>query len=77
LRTARVGGTVEVRFTIDSSGRVLNVQSIAGPPQLRTIAEAAVKRWRYEPAHYGDVAVDTQTSVNFHFDPSTSRRRQD
>jgi TonB family protein len=76
LRTARVGGSVEVRFTIDSSGRAINVQAVTGPAQLRPIAEATVRRWRYEPAHLGTVAVDTQTSVNFNFDPST-RRPQD
>jgi periplasmic protein TonB len=77
LRTARVGGIVEVRFTIDAKGQVVNVQSVAGPPQLRPAAEAAVRRWRYEPARLGNVAVDTQTSVTFNFDPSTSRRPQD
>lgn len=77
LRIARVGGIVEVRFTIDSKGQVINVQSVTGPPQLRPAAEAAVRRWRYEPARLGNVAVDTQTSVNFNFDPSTSRRPQD
>jgi len=77
LRSARVGGIVEVRFTIDSKGQVINVQSVTGPPQLRPAAEAAVRRWRYEPARLGNVAVDTQTSVNFNFDPSTSRRPQD
>ena len=77
LRIARVGGIVEVRFTIDAKGQVINVQSVTGPPQLRPAAEAAVRRWRYEPARLGNVAVDTQTSVNFNFDPSTSRRPQD
>ena len=77
LRTARVGGNVEVRFTIDSTGRVLNVQAVTGPPQLRPVAEAAVRRWRYAPAQLGNVAVETQTSVSFNFDPSTIRRPQE
>ena len=77
LRTARVGGNVEVRFTVDSTGRVVNVQAVTGPPQLRPVAEAAVRRWRYEPAHVGNVAVETQTSVSFNFDPSTIRRPQE
>lgn len=77
LRTARVGGTVEVLFTIDSIGRVKNARSVSGPPQLRAVAEAAVRGWRYEPAHLGNLAVDTQTSVNFNFDPSANRRPQD
>lgn len=76
LRTARIGGSVEVRFTIDSSGRVTNVQSLSGPLQLRSAAEAAVRRWRYEAARVDNVAVETQTSVRFNFDPSTDRRPQ-
>lgn len=74
LRTARVGGLVEVRFTIDSAGRVINVRSVTGPPQLRSVAEAAVRRWRYEPAQRGNVAVESESSVNFNFDPSAPRR---
>ena len=77
LRTARVGGNVEVRFTIDSSGRVTNVRSVTGPAQLRSVAEAAVRRWRYEPAHLGNVAIDTETSVSFNFDPWAQRRPEE
>lgn len=77
LRTAKVGGNVEVRFAIDSGGRTINVQSVSGPQALRAAAEAAVRRWRYEPAQLGNVAVETQTSVNFNFDPSAARRPQD
>jgi len=77
LRTARVGGNVEVRFTIDSSGRVTNVRSVTGPAQLRSVAEAAVRRWRYEPAHLGNAAIDTETSVSFNFDPWAQRRPEE
>ncbi|MEO5740516.1 MAG: energy transducer TonB [Vicinamibacterales bacterium] len=77
LRTARIGGTVQVRFTIDSSGRVINVQSLTGPAQLRAAAEAAVKRWRYEAARIDNLAVETETSVRFNFDPSTAHRPQE
>ena len=76
MRIAKVGGTVEVRFTIDSRGRVNNVRSVTGPPQLRSVAEAAVRRWRYEPAQLGNVAIDSETSVNFNFDPSARRPQQ-
>ena len=65
LRTATIGGSVEVRFTIDPSGRVVNVRSVTGPTQLRAVAEAAVRRWRYQAGRVGNVAVETETSVNF------------
>jgi TonB family protein len=77
LRTARVGGNVEVRFTIDASGRVTNARSVTGPAQLRSVAEAAVRRWRYEPARLGNVAIETETSVNFNFDPWAQRRPEE
>jgi TonB family protein len=77
LRTARIGGSVDVRFTIDSTGRVINVQSVSGPLQLRAAAEAAVKRWRYEAARLDNVAIETQTSVRFNFEPAPDRRPQE
>jgi len=70
LRTAGIGGSVEVRFTIARNGEVQDVQSTTGPPPLRSIAEAAVRRWRYQAARVGDRPVETQTSITFDFDPS-------
>jgi TonB family protein len=72
-RTARIGGTVEVRFTVDASGRVTSVRAVSGPPQLRQVAEAAVRRWRYQPGRVGNRAVETETSVNFSIDPAAPR----
>jgi TonB family protein len=69
LRTAGIRGSVEVRFTIASSGEVLDVRSTTGPAQFRSIAEAAVRRWRYQAARIGDRPVETKTSVHFYFDP--------
>jgi TonB family protein len=70
LRTTGIGGSVEVRFTIASNGEVLDVRATSGPPQLRSIAEAAVRRWRYQAARVEDRPVETQTSITFDFDPS-------
>jgi protein TonB len=70
LRSAGIGGSVEVRFTIAANGEILDVRSTTGPPQLRSIAEAAVRRWRYQAARIGNRPVETQTSVHFYFDPS-------
>lgn len=77
LRTARIGGSVEVLITIDATGRVVNARSLTGHPQLRSAAEAAAKRWRYEAARLDNLAVETQTMVRFNFDPSTDRRPQE
>jgi len=77
LRTARIGGSVEVLLTIDAAGRVVKAQSLTGHPQLRSAAEAAAKRWRYEAARLDNLAVETQTMVRFNFDPSAERRPQE
>ena len=76
LRTAGIGGSVEVRFTIASNGEVLDARATTGPPQLRSIAEAAVRRWRYQAARVGKRAVEMQTSVSFYFDPAAQIARQ-
>jgi TonB family protein len=70
LRTAGIGGSVEVRFTITAKGEVLDVRATSGPPQLRSIAETAVRQRRYQAARVGNRPVETQTSVRLYFDPS-------
>ena len=76
LRSAKIGGTVEVTVTIDAAGRVTSAQSLSGPPLLRAAAEAAVIRWRYQPALLNGVAVQTETSVRFVFDPQSRPREE-
>ena len=73
LQTAGIGGSVEVRFTIASNGEVLGVRATTGPPQLRSIAEAAVRLWRYQAARVGNRPVESQMSVSFYFDPSANQ----
>lgn len=77
LRSAKIGGTVEVTVRIDAAGRVTSAQSLSGPPLLRTVAEAAVMRWRYQPALLNGVPVQTETSVRFVFDPQTRPRKEE
>jgi periplasmic protein TonB len=70
LRRARVGGIVTVTITVDAQGRVVNVRSIDGPNILRQFAEAAAKRWRYEPATMNGTPLESSVNVTFNFDPS-------
>jgi TonB family protein len=74
LRAARVGGTVGVAFTIDKTGVPRNVQARSGPPPLRAVAEVAVRQWRYAPATLNDVAVESEMTVQFTFEPKNSPR---
>jgi TonB family protein len=73
LRASGIGGSVEVRFTVASNGEVLDVRATTGPPQLRSIAEAAVRRWRYQAARAGNRPVESEMSVSFYFDPSANQ----
>lgn len=73
LRNAKVGGTVTLRLQIDAAGRVTGSEAISGPEQLRLAAQRSVRQWRYQPATLNGVAVASETTVNFVFDPNASR----
>ncbi|MCA1586619.1 MAG: TonB family protein [Acidobacteria bacterium] len=73
LRASKVGGTVEVSFTIDATGRVTNARALSGPSPLRAAAEKAVRQWRYEPATLNGAAVESEASVQFTFNPTAPR----
>lgn len=71
LRKAKVGGTVEVSFTVDETGRVSRAEATSGPRSLRTFAEAAVRQWVYEPAAINGVPVVSEATAQFRFDPDS------
>lgn len=48
-KEAKVSGTVQFQFAIDSHGRVGNAELISGHPLLLPGAFDAVKNWRYRP----------------------------
>jgi protein TonB len=74
LRAARVGGTVQVRITIDATGRVAKAESVSGPRPLREAAEQAVRQWRYQPATRNGAPIDSETMVSFTFVPNRPSR---
>jgi protein TonB len=45
-----IEGVVIVRYVVDESGSVTQVQAIRGPAELRAASEAAVRAWRFQPA---------------------------
>jgi TonB family protein len=75
LRASRIGGTVEVRLSIDEKGRVTRAQALSGPAPLRKAAERAVLDWRYQPATIDGAPAATETTVTFAFDPKSDRRQ--
>ena len=65
-------------MTIDATGRVISARALSGPPQLlRAAAEAAVMRWRYQPAMLNGVPVQTETNVRFVFDSQARARKEE
>jgi protein TonB len=58
-RRAQAEGTTTVRAHITADGAIdqIQVQGSAGHPALDQAAVDAVRRWRFEPARSGSVAV--------------------
>jgi protein TonB len=66
-KVARVSGTVVVTATIDTSGRIVGLKVLSGPPLLQQAAADAVRDARYRPflLNGQPVEVVTTFSVNF------------
>jgi protein TonB len=60
-------GTVVVEATISATGVIENAHAVSGPMILRTAAEDAVRRARYEPYKLNGEAVSVETTVNIVF----------
>lgn len=64
---AHVEGAVQVRATVDQTGRVSVVQAISGPPMLIAAAVDAVRQWRYVPTILDVRAVESTADVTVVF----------
>ena len=65
LLSNHIGGTVRLRVTIASNGKVENVELLGGSPILGEAAMVAFGKWVYAPG-----PSRTQTEVSISFDPS-------
>ena len=72
-----IEGSVKVRFTIDSAGKVVESSVVQSTPErvFDRAALTAVKRWRFEPlATDGEAAQATiETTVLFKMDDDAAR----
>jgi protein TonB len=66
-RQARVSGVVQVQATIGADGRVKKAVAVSGPPLLRQAAEAAVRRWIYDPGRLNGQPIDTTALIQINF----------
>jgi len=82
-RQRGVTGSVELSFTVDTEGRVQQVEILEESPRGHNLGEAAreaVKQWRFEPFSRNGVPVEHRVQTGFDFDdphdcgPSTGSR---
>lgn len=64
---AHVEGTVQLRLTIDATGKVEIVHAIGGPAILVPAAIEAVRQWRYAPTTVEGRAMESVDDVNVVF----------
>jgi TonB family protein len=58
----KITGAVSVEATVDANGNVTQVKTISGSHFLSPAAEAAVLRWKFEPA---DARSTVEVQVDF------------
>ncbi len=75
-RRRGIGGTVELELRVANDGRVerATVARSSGCRALDRAALSAARRWRYEPARRGGVAVSYLLRVPIVFEPVLRRR---
>jgi TonB family protein len=66
-RQYRVEGAVVMNVEVDPTGNVSDVKVVSGPPMLRIAATTAVRRWKYQPATYGDKPVSSSVTAKLDF----------
>ena len=66
-RKQGIEGTVVADVYIDGEGKVLEVKTISGPPQLTQAVVDAVKQWTFKPHDVGGHPVAMQTNVTLNF----------
>ncbi len=66
-RQAHIQGTVSIDAVIDSTGKVVEMQVVSGPPLLIDAALNAVREWKYEPTYLNDQPVPVRLIVTVVF----------
>ena len=69
LRRAEITGEVLVEFVVTSTGQVTRVRAVESTnPEFSAAAEAAVRKWRFQPGMKDGQAVNTLMAVPMVFD---------
>jgi TonB family protein len=63
----RVEGNVIVEALVSTSGEILSIQSVSGPPALIEASSEAAKRWRFTPTTVNLAPVEVHAKITFKF----------
>ena len=66
-RMNHVQGTVVLRATISTEGKIADLHVLSGPPELQAAAMEAVRSWRYRPYLLNGNPVEVETEINVVF----------
>ncbi|HZP33589.1 MAG TPA: TonB family protein [Candidatus Acidoferrales bacterium] len=72
-RQAGIQGEVIVSAVIDSSGKVVDMKVVSGPPLLYDAAMKALANWKFEPTYLNGEPVPIKWNVSVHFRIASSR----
>ncbi len=62
-RYKHIEGSVVLKAVIGKDGRIKDLQTISGPPELIESAIKAVKQWRYKPYMLMGQPIDMDTEI--------------
>jgi len=66
-QSARTTGAVVVEVTVDEAGKVIAVQAISGPAELRKASEQAARGWTFHPTLLSGMPVKVIGTLTFNF----------
>jgi hypothetical protein len=68
--TTVAAGVVTLAVNLDSSGQIMNIQTLRDIPTLTTQATITLQNWTYAPANLNGKPVPSTLIVNIVFDPA-------
>jgi hypothetical protein len=63
-------GVVKLAIVVGKDGKVIDVEPLAGPESLISVALDAVSRWRYKPTLLNGRPVEIETTLDVGFPPA-------
>ena len=66
-RQAHMEGQVTIDAVIDTTGKLINMTVVSGPPLLRQAAIDSLRTWKYQPGYLNEKPVPTKTSITVNF----------